>query len=165
MPWWDGVEAPAALAYLVSGDTKYLDYGKAPVDWILNIRGVAYSSGFAWAGAMGFGGTLSTYLWALREAGGTQADLGRMRQDVDYEKALSQIMSLAMSKFDAASINGPDSGPFCRLAAEAGRVLVNLGRYDEAIQWLEKWQGKPYSMYVDWTLAHARTAKAQAAAK
>lgn len=160
MPWCDGVEAPAAMAYMVTKDKKYLDYGKAPVDYILNIRGLAYSSGpWSFQGAMGFGGTLSTYLWALREAGMTQDDLGKMRKDIDYDKVLKETTTLCMSYFDAASKNSGESGMFCRLAAEVGRVLINLGRTDGAIEWLTKWQGKPYSVYVDWTMAYAKTMK------
>lgn len=166
MPWYDGVEAPSAMSYMVTKDKKYLDYGKAPVDYVLNIRGLAYSSGpWSFQGAMGFGGTLSTYLWAMRQAGMTQADLGKMRKDLDYDKALKDDMALCMSNFDAASKNSGESGTFCRLAAEVGRVLINLGRTDEAIEWLTKWQGKPYSVYVDWTLAYAKEVKEKAAAR
>jgi len=162
MPWWDGVEAPAALAYIISGDSKYLTYGNAAVDWVLNYRWIAYSSGpWSWQGAMGMGGTLPTFLWAMREAGMTQDDLTTVRPDIDYDAALDETTEMAMSYFDAASENSQESGIFCRLAAEVGRVLINLGRYDEAIAWLEKWQGKPYSVYVAWVLARARNLKAE----
>jgi len=161
MPWWDGVEAPAASAYLVTDDTKYLVWGMAPVDWLLNYRGYGYSSGpWSWQGALGFGGTLSTFLWAMREAGMTQDDLTRLRPDLDYDKGLEVSRAECMKYYDKAMQNTPESGTFCRLAGEIGRVLINQGRYDEAIEWLDKWKGAPYGVYVNWVLQRAKRLQA-----
>ena len=164
MPWWHGVEAPAALAYLVRGDTKFLEWGKAPVDWLLNYRGCAYSSGpWSWQGAMGFGGTLATYLWALREAGMTQEDVTALRSDLDFEQALKTCRDECMKFHDVSMRNTPESSRFCRLAAEVGRVLVNQRRYDEAIEWLNKWKAAPYGVYVRWVLRRAEALKSEKA--
>jgi hypothetical protein len=166
IPWWDGVEAPAALAYLVSGDRTCLDWGAAPADWLLNYRGYGYSSGpWSWQGALGFGGTLSTYLWALREAGLTEAHVTRLRADLDYGNALAVCRSQCLAQRAPALQNTPESNVFCRLAAEVGRVLVNQGRYDEAIEWLSQWDTAPYGVYVSWVLTRARTLKAGAPAE
>jgi len=163
MPWWDGVEAPAALAYMVSGDAKHLDWGKNAVDWILNYRGYAYTSGpWSWQGAMGFGGTLSTCLWALREAGMTQDDVTGLRADVEFDGALKTCREKCMEFYERSMQNTPESSRFCRLAAEVGRVLVNQRRYDEAIEWLEKWQAAPYGLYVRWVLERAKTLRSDA---
>jgi len=163
VPHWDGVEAPAALAYMATGNAKFLEWGKAPVDWILNYRGYAYSSalpGRTW-GAMGFGGTLPTFLWAMREAGMTQDDLTTQRTDIDMPEALRICRDECMKYYDLAMQNTPESGTFCRLAAEVGRILVNQQRYAEAIEWLEKWHGAPYGFYAGWVLERAKALKAQ----
>ena len=157
----DGVDAPASLAYQVTGDPQYLDDGKAPVDCVLNLRKQAYSSGlWSWQGVMGFGGTLSTYLWAMREAGMTQDNLGDMRKDIDYDKAVQECQAKAMEFYDVSLKNTPESGIFCGLAAEVGRVLVNEGRYDEAEQWLNKWKDAPYGLYPTWVLEYAKAKRA-----
>ena len=160
MPWWDGVDAPAAHAYEVSKDQKYLLWGMAPVDWLLNYRGYGYSSGFSWQGTLGFGGTLSTFLWCLREAGLTQDDLTRLRPDIDYDQALKTCREQCLKHYDRAMQNTGESSRFCRLAAEVGRVLINQKRYDEAIEWLETWKAAPYGMYVRWALDRVKALKA-----
>ena len=161
MPWWDGVEAPAALAYQVSGDRTFLVWGLPPVDWLLNYRGYGYSSGpWSWQGALGFGGTLSTFLWTMREAGMTQDDLGTLRPDLDYEQALKACRDECMKHYDRAMQNTAESSRFCRLAAEIGRVLINQKRYGEAVDWLEKWKTAPYAVYVKWVLKRAEALKA-----
>jgi len=163
MPWCDGVEGPAALAYLVSGDARFLDWGMAPADWILNLRGHAYSSGLSWQGAMGCGGTLPTFLWAMREAGMTEDDLARLRPDVDFDSALKTCREKCMEFYDVSMRNTPESRIFCRLAAEVGRVLANQGRYDEAIEWLNKWKAAaPYGFNVNRVLNRAKALKADA---
>jgi hypothetical protein len=160
MPWWDGVDAPAALAWMVSGDQRYLDWGKAPVDWVLNYRGHAYSSGpWSFQGAMGFGGTLSTYLWAMREAGLTQADLVKQRTDLDLDAAVKTYQARCNEWRDRAMGNTPYSGLYCRLAAETGRVLIDQGRYDEAIAWLDPWKTAAYGVYINWALRRAHALK------
>ena len=157
MPWWDGVDAPAALAYAVSGDRAHLVWGVAPVDWVLNYRGCGYSSGaWSWQGTLGFGGTLSTFLWCMREAGMTQDDLSTLRPDLDYDRALTTCRDICMRHYERAMQNTPESSRFCRLAAEVGRVLINQRRYDEAIEWLERWKNAPYGIYVNWVLDRAR---------
>ena len=160
MPWWDGVDAPAALAYDISKDRKYLVWGMAPADWLLNYRGYGYSSGFSWQGTLGFGGTLSTFLWCLREAGMTQEDLTALRPDIDYDQALKTCRDQCLKHYDRAMQNTSESSRFCRLAAEVGRVLINQKRYDEAIEWLDRWKAAPYGMYARWALDRARTLKA-----
>jgi len=161
MPWWDGVDAPAALAHAVSKDTKYLLWGMAPADWLLNYRGYGYSSGpWSWQGTLGFGGTLSGFLWSMREAGWTQDDLTKLRPDLDYEKALETCRGECLKYYDKAMQNTGESSRFCRLAAEVGRVLINQKKYDEAIEWLEKWKAAPYGIYVNWALDRARALKA-----
>jgi hypothetical protein len=160
LPWADGVDAPAALAYLVSGDKQCLDWGKASADWVLNYRGYAYSSGpWRFMGAMGFGGTLSTYLWAMREAGMTEADLVKPRTDLDLDKAIKICQDRCNEWRDRSMGNTPYSGLYCRLAAEIGRVLINQGRIDDAIAWLDPWKTAAYGVYVDQALARATALK------
>lgn len=162
MPWWDGVDAPAALAYLVTGDKQYLDWGKAPVDWILNYRRHAYSSGlWSWQGALGFGGTLGTYLWALGQAGMTEADVAKMRPDLDYEAGLKAEIAKCEEFREKAMQNTGESGTFCRLAGEVGRVMINQGKLDEAITWLEPWSKAPYGTFPQWMLRRAKELKGQ----
>ncbi len=98
----------------------------------------------------------------MRQAGMTQEDMTRLRSDVDFDKALKICQDKCLEFYDAAMKNTPESGIFCRLSAEIGRVLVNQGRYDEAIAWLEKWKAAPYGVYVNWVLERAKALKANA---
>ncbi len=139
-PHVDEVEFPAARAYMVSGDKKYLEYGKAPVDWRMNYYQVPWAF-------CGNNSTTPLYLWALRDAGMTQNDLSRLRPDIDYEAALATTKERAMANF-----NLPPSGEqraYCLLAMEVGRVLINQGKYDEALAWLRQWQTRSESYGID----------------
>lgn len=161
VPWWDGVEAPAALAYAITRDRKHLVRGMGTVDWLLNYRGLAYDSSLhRWWGPMGFGGTLPTFLWAMRDAGMTQDDLTALRPDIDYEQAVQVSREACLQRREQVMQNTAESMRFCKLAAEVGRVLINQKRYDEAIDWLEDWQPDPYGFYVTWALRRATALKA-----
>jgi len=129
------VMAAATHAYQVTGDKKYLDYGKASVDNILNYYHFAYS----WEG---FGRAIPPFLWAMRDAGLPQNGLTKMREDLDYDQAVAACKEVALAHKEAT---GEQAGVFSALAQEVGRVLINLGRYDQAIQWLDEWKTYPAS--------------------
>ena len=61
---------------------------------------------------------------------------------------------------EKAMQNTPESGIFCRLAAEVGRVLIDQGRYDEAIAWLGPWKTAAYGIYINGVLERAQALKA-----
>ncbi len=161
VPWWDGVEAPAALAYTITNDPKYLVRAMATADWLLNYRGLGYDSSLQrWWGPLGFGGTLPTFLWSMREAGMSQDALTTLRPDIDYEQALKLCRDACVQRRELIMQNTEESMRFCKLAAEIGRVLINQKRYDEAIDWLEDWRPEPYGFYVTWALNRATALKA-----
>jgi tetratricopeptide (TPR) repeat protein len=146
-PHWDEVDQPATRAYQVTGDRKYLDWGKAPMDTLLNYKRIANRF-------TGLGSTVPEYLACLREAGLTQDDLARMRSDRDYDKALAELKPIAEAKY-AITPSG-ESRAYCMLAEEVGRVLINLGRRDEAVAWLEHWEKNSQAYDVHPFLEHAR---------
>ena len=57
--------------------------------------------------------------------------------------------------------NASESGIFCGLSGETGRVMVNQGRHDDAIEWLEDWKAAPYGLYVNWVLDRAKALQAE----
>ena len=134
MPWWDGVQAPAAYAYELTGRKSDLEGGRATADWLLNYRQQAYSSSpFGWQGAGGYAASLAHYLWALQRAGLNQAYLLKSTNAT----SLREEMALCNLPQNAAK------EAYQRLAAEIGRQLVSEGRLEEARLWLLPWQSRP----------------------
>ncbi|MDO9542065.1 MAG: hypothetical protein Q7J98_07050 [Kiritimatiellia bacterium] len=122
-PFYDEVDLPGARAYQVSGNRRYLEYAAAPLDWRFRLLGIAYSTG-------GFGSTIPSTLWVMREAGMTEADLGLLRSDIDYDKALAEV-SEVIKKL-------PPEKQGSMMLREGARVLINRGRLDEAEEWLHR---------------------------
>ncbi len=131
MPGVDEVELPAVRAWQVTGSPKWLEYGKAPVDWIVHYRCVATSS-------TGPGAGTAAFLWALGAAGLTEADLARMRPDLDYSAALAIAGPVALRGLSLPP--GSESRRYVLLAEELGRVLLDLDRARDAVDWLSPWE-------------------------
>lgn len=125
-PFYDETDLPAARAYQVSGDSAWLEYVKASLDWRLNILGIARDKN-------GFGSTIPTTLWVMREAGFGEEDLRDMRPDLDYDAALESL--------DKVIPNLPKRYSNAMLL-EGTRVLMNLHRYDDAEKWLSRCKGE-----------------------
>ena len=121
MTWYDETDLPAARAYQISGDCRWLEYPKASLNYRLEIMNVANNN-------YGMGSTIPSTLEIMREAGKTQADLSIMRPDLNYTNALSELSTLIDSC--------PDSTWTDSLRRECARVQANLGETNAALSWL-----------------------------
>jgi hypothetical protein len=121
--WYDETDLPATRAYQISGDRRWLEYPKASLNYRLEIMKTAFVN-------YGMGSTIPTTLEIMREAGMTQADLSRMRPDLDYDKALAEL--------GAELDKNPPEKKTDSMRREGARVLANLGRIAEAKVWLAR---------------------------
>src|SRR5690606_27098893 len=90
------------------------------LDWRLNYHGASNRH-------YGFNSTIPTTLWYLREAGMTQDDLSRMREDIDVDAAIGKLAEAVPNL----------SNPWrSEMRLEGARVLINQRRFEEAREWL-----------------------------
>lgn len=116
-PWYDEADIPAAAALDVTVDDRFAEAARAPLNWRLQVYGVAI-------GYYGFGSTIPTTLWYLREFGESDQTLSVMRSDRSAEEVIAKLKALMD---EADSVEGREGA-----VQELIRVLINEGDYAQA---------------------------------
>jgi len=112
------MSAACAQAYRTTKDPKFITYGKCYLDYMLALYGDSQT------GMMGHTDHgLPQILWAMEQEGEDESDIMALRDDIDYEAAIPLLKQ-----------HIPDGGS---IEPEIARILIDLGRYDEAIEWMQ----------------------------